>query len=60
MSSRRQILLARVNWYLQSLLKHITELITGNKSYDRGGRYRQVSLYFMGYNVHANDTRGPF
>ena len=43
MSSRRQLLLARVNWYLQSSLKHITELITGNKSYNRGGRYRQVS-----------------
>ena len=25
MSSRRQKLLARVNWYLQSSLKHITE-----------------------------------
>ena len=45
MSSRRQKLLARVNWYLQSSLKHITELITGNKSFCRGGRYRQVSLY---------------
>ena len=45
MSSRRQKLLARVNWYLQSSLKHIPELITGNKSYYRGGRYRQVSLY---------------
>ena len=45
MSSRRQKLLSRVNWYLQSSLKHITELITGNKSYYRGGRYRQVSLY---------------
>ena len=38
-------ILARVNWYLQSSLKHITELITGNKSCKRGGRYRQVSLY---------------
>ena len=45
MSPRMQKLLARVNWYLQSSLKHITELITGNKSYHRGGRYRQVSLY---------------
>ena len=45
MSSRRQTLLARVNWYLQSSLKHITELITGNKPYYRGGRYKQVSLY---------------
>ena len=45
MSSRRQKLLARINWYLQSSLKHITELITGNKSYYRGSRYRQVSLY---------------
>ena len=45
MSSRRQKLLARVNWYLQSSLKHIAELNTGNKSYNRGGRYRQVSLY---------------
>ena len=26
-------------------IKHITELITGNKSHNRGGRYRQVSLY---------------
>ena len=46
MSSRRQKLLARVNWCLQSSLKHITELITGDKSYYRDGRYRQVSLYF--------------
>ena len=45
MSSRRQTLLARVNWFLQSSLKHITELITGNKSYYRGGRCRQVPLY---------------
>ena len=45
MSSRRQKLLARANWYLQFSLKHITELITGNKSYYRGGRYKQVSLY---------------
>ena len=45
MSSRRQELLVRVNWYIQSSLKHITELITGNKSYDRGGHYRQVTLY---------------
>ena len=45
MSSRRQKLLARVNWYLQSSSKHITELITGRKSYDKSGRYRQVSLY---------------
>ena len=43
MSSRRQILLATVNWYLQYSSKHIK--ITGNKSYNRGGRYRQVSLY---------------
>ena len=46
MSSRRQKLLARVNWYLQSSLKPIIELITGNKDYYRGGRYRQVSLYW--------------
>ena len=45
MSSRRHKLLARVNWYNQSSLKHITELITDNKYYYRGGRYRQVSLY---------------
>ena len=45
MSSRRQKLLAGINWYLQASLKHITELITGNKSYYRGGRYRQVSLH---------------
>ena len=45
MSSRRHKLLVRVNWYLQSSSKDITELITGNKSYYRGGRYRQVSLY---------------
>ena len=45
MSSRRQILLARVNWYRHSSLKHITELITGDKSYYRSGRCRQVSLY---------------
>ena len=49
MNSRRQKLLGRVNWYLQSSLKHITKLITGNKSYYRGGRYRQVSLYFPKY-----------
>ena len=44
MSSRRQTLLAWVNWYLWSSLKHITENITGNKTYYKGGRYRQVSL----------------
>ena len=36
-------LLARVNWYLQSSLKYITEQISGNKFYYKGGRYRQVS-----------------
>ena len=45
MSSRKQKLLRRVNWYLRSSSKHITEWITGNISYYRGGRYRQVSLY---------------
>ena len=45
MSSKRQKLIASVNWQLQSSLKHITELITGNKYYHRGGHYRQVSLY---------------
>ena len=39
------ILLAIVNWYLQSSLKHITKYITGNKFHHRGGRYREVSLY---------------
>ena len=33
MSSRRQKVLSRVNWYLQSTF------------YYRGGRYRQVALY---------------
>ena len=45
MRSRRHKLFARVNWYIQSSLKHITELMTGNKAYNRGGRYRQVLLY---------------
>ena len=55
MSSRRHKLLARVNWYLQSSLKHITELITGNNSYYRGGRYRQVSQYlFLHTGSHIN------
>ena len=54
MSSRRQKSLARVNWYIQSSLKHFTEYITGNKSYYRGGRYRQVSLYIE---PHFNGTR---
>ena len=49
MSSRRQKLLARVNWYLQYSLKHVTEWITGDKFYYRGGRYRQVSLYIWIY-----------
>ena len=47
MSSRRRKLLARVNWYLQFSLKHISQLITGKPSYYRGGRYRQVSLYVI-------------
>ena len=47
MSSRRQKLLARVNWYCQSSLKHATKQITGKKFYHRGGHYRQVSLYFI-------------
>ena len=46
MSSRRQKLWTRVNWYLQLSLKHITEYITGDKFYNGGGRYRQVSLYY--------------
>ena len=45
MSSIRQKLLATVNWYLQSSLKHITWLFTDSNFYHRGGRYRQVSLY---------------
>ena len=60
MSSRRQKLLARVNWYLQSSLKHITEFITGNKSHNRGGRYRQVSLYFQCYQCPVFSTTHPF
>ena len=32
---------------VQSSLKHITEWITGNRFYHRGGRYRQVSLYLI-------------
>ena len=47
MSSRRQNSLTRANRYLQSSLKHITELITCNKFHYRGGRYRQVSLYSL-------------
>ena len=50
MSSRRQKLLARINWYLQFSLKHITEWIACNKLYYRGGRYRQFSPY---HTVHA-------
>ena len=54
-SSRSQKLLARVNWYLRSSLKHIIEQITGNKFYYRGGRYRQVSLYFViGMRTHEH------
>ena len=45
MSSRRQKLLARVNWCLQPSLEHITEWITGDTFYYKGSRYRQVSLY---------------
>ena len=44
-SSRRQKLLARVNWCLQPSLKHITEWITADRFYYKGGRYRQASLY---------------
>ena len=48
--------LAKVKWYLQFLLKYITEYITGNKFHCRGGRYRQVSLYNVltssGINYH--------
>ena len=57
MSSNRQKLLTRVNWYLQSSLKHITEYITSNKFHYRGGRYRQVPLYYMLISVD-NDLRG--
>ena len=57
MSSRRQKLLVRVNWYIQSSLKHITELITGNKFYYRGGRYRQVSLYHVLYPYGVIDNK---
>ena len=51
MSPRRQKLLAKVNWYLQLSLKHITEKITGNRFYHRGGRYRQVSLYYISFRL---------
>ena len=34
MSSRKQKLLTRVNWYRQSSLEYITEYITDNKFYD--------------------------
>ena len=55
MSSRRQKLLARVIWFNQSSLKHITEQITGKK-YFKGGRYTQVSLYYMVlYNTAAKE-----
>ena len=55
-SSRRQKLLARVNSYLQSGLKHITDQITTNEFYYRGARYRQVSLYFPNLYYHACKT----
>ena len=55
MSSRRQKLLARVHWYLQSSLKHITEEIKGNAFYFRGGRYRQVSLYYHSWSLLENE-----
>ena len=55
MSSRGQKLLARVNWYFRSSLKHITEYITGNRFYYRGGRYRQVSLCCTGCLNHFQD-----
>ena len=58
MSSKRQKLLARINWYLQSSLKRITQLITGIKYYYRGNRFRQVSLY---YNIDGlAQMRGNF
>ena len=50
-------MLARVNYYLQSSFKHISELMTGNKSYNRGGRYRQVSLY-MGKQITWHRSLG--
>ena len=34
--------------------RYITELITGNKSYYRGGRFRQVSLYCIVTNNRGN------
>ena len=40
MSSIREKLLARINWYRQYSLKYITDYITGNEFYYRGGRYR--------------------
>ena len=48
------VLSARVNWYLRSSLKHITEYITGNRFYYRGGRYRQVSLYIETVITHVD------
>ena len=58
MSSRRQKLLTRVIWYLQSSLKHIAEEITGNKFYKRGGRYRQVSFQYTFLEFHGFRPRG--
>ena len=49
MSSRRQKLLARVNWFLQSSLKHTAEYITGKNFYQRAGRYRQVEQYILSF-----------
>ena len=40
-------------------IRYITELITDNKSFNRGGRYRQVSLYRSG-SAAGLETAGFF
>ena len=40
-------------------IKHFTDLITGNKFYYRGGRYRQVSLYCFD-EISVEHFRGYF
>ena len=49
MSSRRQKFLTRVNWYLQSSLNTLLNKSQVNKFYYKGGRYRQVSLSWLGW-----------
>ena len=47
-------IVSKSNFVPSAFIKNITELITSNKFYFRGGRYRQVSLYILIIDIFGN------